>query len=102
MDSRMPSVPSPSASKRPLRAGERARSCPRHPPRRWPPNERCEMRQWPRHPLIYEVNAWAWLNELSQKQGGIVDLATVPEHEWQGPPPRGFLAVWRMGGWGEG
>jgi hypothetical protein len=25
------------------------------------------MNTWPLHPIIYEINTWVWLNELSQK-----------------------------------
>ena len=24
------------------------------------------MRKWPRHPVIYEINTWVWLGELSR------------------------------------
>ncbi len=27
------------------------------------------MKPWPRHPLIYEINTWVWLNELSRRAG---------------------------------
>jgi hypothetical protein len=57
------------------------------------------MRPWPRHPLLLEVNAWVWLNELSQKQGSTVELSTVPEPEWDAIAAQGFDAVWLMGVW---
>ena len=25
------------------------------------------MNPWPKHPVIYEINTWVWLGELSQK-----------------------------------
>jgi hypothetical protein len=34
--------------------------------------------KWPRYPTIYEINAWVWLSDLSQKSGTIVDLRSVP------------------------
>jgi hypothetical protein len=40
------------------------------------------MKTWPRHPVIFEVNTWAWLNDLSGKHKRVVDLSTVPEQEW--------------------
>ena len=40
------------------------------------------MKTWPRHPVIYEVNTWVWLNDLSRKYQRPVNLATVPEQEW--------------------
>jgi len=57
------------------------------------------MKPWPRHPVIYEVNAWVWLDELSEKHGRTVELATVPEQEWAAIAARGFDAVWLMGVW---
>ena len=58
-----------------------------------------EMKTWPRHPVIYEVNTWAWLNDLSRKHQRRVDLATVPEPEWDAIADQGFDAVWFMGVW---
>ena len=40
------------------------------------------MNTWPRHPVIFEVNTWVWLNDLSGKHRRAVDLSTVPEQEW--------------------
>ena len=57
------------------------------------------MKTWPRHPVIYEVNTWAWLNDLSRKHQRRVDLATVPDQEWDALASRGFDAVWFMGVW---
>jgi len=33
------------------------------------------MKTWPRHPVIYEVNTWPWLAELSRKRRKPVGLA---------------------------
>jgi Alpha amylase, catalytic domain len=57
------------------------------------------MKPWPRHPVIYEVNTWVWLNDLSRKHQRRVDLATVPEQEWDALAAQGFDAVWFMGVW---
>jgi hypothetical protein len=57
------------------------------------------MRSWPRHPVIYELNTWVWLNDLSRRHERRVDLATVPEQEWDAIAARGFDAVWFMGVW---
>ena len=57
------------------------------------------MKTWPRHPVIYEVNTWVWLNDLSRKHQRRVDLATVPEQEWDAIAAQGFDAVWFMGVW---
>jgi glycosidase len=57
------------------------------------------MRAWPMHPVIYEINTWVWLNELGQKCGRPVTLATVPPDEWDRLAALGFDAVWFMGVW---
>ncbi len=57
------------------------------------------MRTWPKNPIIYEINTWVWLLELGQKYKKLMDLATVPEQEWDAIADRGFHAVWFMGVW---
>ena len=57
------------------------------------------MSSWPKHPVIYEINTWVWLNELSRKHRTSVDLATVPKEEWDAIAAHGFDAVWFMGVW---
>jgi hypothetical protein len=57
------------------------------------------VRTWPNHPLIYEINTWVWLGELSRTYRKSVDLATVPEQEWDAIASHGFDAVWFMGVW---
>jgi len=57
------------------------------------------MKSWPKHPVIYEINTWVWLRELSQKHQSAVNLATVPEQEWDAIGALGFDAVWFMGVW---
>jgi hypothetical protein len=57
------------------------------------------MRTWPRHPVIYEINTWVWLGELSRKHQRPVNLATVPQQEWDAIAALGFDAVWFMGVW---
>jgi hypothetical protein len=57
------------------------------------------MKTWPLHPVIYEINTWVWLNELSQKYQRAVNLATVPSAEWDQIASFGFDAVWFMGVW---
>jgi hypothetical protein len=51
------------------------------------------------HPFVYEINTWVWLGELSRREGESVDLATVPEREWEAIAALGFDAVWLMGVW---
>ena len=52
-----------------------------------------------RHPFIYEINTWVWLDELSRREGAPVDLAGVPGREWDALAGLGFDAVWLMGVW---
>jgi hypothetical protein len=53
----------------------------------------------PREPLIYEINTWVWLAELSRKHQKPVTLLTVPPKEWDAIASFGFDAVWLMGVW---
>ncbi len=55
--------------------------------------------KWPESPLIYEVNAWVWLNELSRRQSRRIDLGSIPHEEWDAIAGLGFDAVWLMGVW---
>src|SRR3954451_5821405 len=52
-----------------------------------------------RHPFIYEINTWVWLDALSRREGTLVTLAGVPEREWDAVAELGFDAVWLMGVW---
>jgi hypothetical protein len=57
------------------------------------------MKEWPKHPLIYEINTWVWLSELSGKYDRPVTLATVPPSEWNLLSSLGADAIWFMGVW---
>jgi Alpha amylase, catalytic domain len=57
------------------------------------------MNSWPRHPTVYEINAWAWLNDLSRAGARRVTLGEVPQAELERLASRGFAAVWLMGVW---
>ncbi len=57
------------------------------------------MKPWPKHPLIYEINAWVWLNELSRKYKRSVTLSSVPSEEWNYLSSLGADAIWFMGVW---
>ena len=54
------------------------------------------MKPWPKHPVIYEINTWVWLSELSRKYKSLVNLATVPEEEWTPLLP---MALTPSGSW---
>jgi Alpha amylase, catalytic domain len=51
------------------------------------------------HPHLYEINTWAWLEQLSAKAGRVIKLADVPDSEWDALAERGFDIVWLMGMW---
>jgi hypothetical protein len=53
----------------------------------------------PTQPLIYEINTWVWLEELSRRHNRPVTLATVPPEEWEAIAALGFDAAWLMGVW---
>ena len=57
------------------------------------------LRPWPRHPVFYEINTWAWLWDLSQKSGAKVSLVNVPAGEWDRLADLGVDVVWLMGVW---
>ena len=54
---------------------------------------------WKANPLIYEINTWTWLDELSRKYQRPVTLANIPTMEWDALADLGFAAVWLMGVW---
>ena len=54
---------------------------------------------WPRYPVIYEINTWAWLADLTAKYGAFIELDSVPPAEWDAIGELGFDAVWLMGVW---
>lgn len=53
----------------------------------------------PARPVIYEINAWLWLRELSRQYGRRVTLADVPASAWDHLASFRFDAVWLMGVW---
>jgi len=54
---------------------------------------------WPRFPYLYEINAWVWLSELSQRYSKNITFSSVPPAEWDAIADYGFDAVWFMGVW---
>ena len=57
------------------------------------------MHPWGQRPIIYEINTWVWLEELSRQYGKSITLGTVPIPEWDALAQFGFDAVWFMGVW---
>ena len=54
---------------------------------------------WPKNPIIYEINTWVWLQELSRRYQHPIKLATVPAEEWDAIAAVGLDALWLMGVW---
>lgn len=54
---------------------------------------------WRRHPAIYEINTWPWLDALGRRHGRAVTLGDVPPEEWDALRALGFDAIWLMGVW---
>lgn len=54
---------------------------------------------WPDAPVIYEVDTWPWLRDLSEQAGRPLTLADVPDGAWDEMVPPGADAVWLMGVW---
>ena len=52
-----------------------------------------------KHPHLYELNTWAWLEELSHGSSQKITLATVRDAEWDALKQKGFDLVWLMGVW---
>jgi len=57
------------------------------------------MKSWSKYPVIYEINTWVWLGDLSRKYQRQLDLSSVPEQEWVAIAEQGFDAIWFMGVW---
>ena len=53
----------------------------------------------PENPVIYEINTWIWLNELSKKYSKKITLSNIPGNEWDELVRSGFDAIWLMGVW---
>ncbi|MGH9327376.1 MAG: alpha-amylase family glycosyl hydrolase [Terriglobia bacterium] len=51
------------------------------------------------HPHLYEINTWAWIEEITRRYDRPVCLGSVPEEEWDKFKQMGFDAIWLMGVW---
>lgn len=52
-----------------------------------------------RHPHLYEINTYAWLESLSTKLQRTIHLSDIPDSEWDAIAEMGFDIVWLMGVW---
>ncbi|MCK9219042.1 MAG: alpha-amylase family glycosyl hydrolase [Bacteroidales bacterium] len=57
------------------------------------------MNSWRQYPVIYEINTWVWLRELTIKTGIEVTLSNVPENILDDLSGLSIDAVWLMGVW---
>jgi hypothetical protein len=57
------------------------------------------MEFWKKNPVIYEINTWVWLGELSELKKEPVTLADVPGEKWDEIAALPVDAVWFMGVW---
>jgi len=57
------------------------------------------MNPWPKHPVIYEINTWVWVQELSREYKGPVTLGKVPQEKWDAIADLKVDAIWFMGVW---
>ena len=57
---------------------------------------------WKANPIVYEINTWVWLRDLSGKYGYEINLLNVPDAELFDLASWGFNAVWLMGVWRRG
>lgn len=64
--------------------------------------KRAAIPGWNANPVIYEINTWVWLNQLSGKYDRRVTLADVPETELEQLAAWQFDAIWLMGVWHRG
>ncbi|MBW3566036.1 MAG: alpha-amylase [Acidobacteria bacterium] len=54
---------------------------------------------WRLHPHLYQINTWAWLEELGAAAGRPFTLADVPDAEWDHLAGLGFDFVYLLGVW---
>jgi hypothetical protein len=54
---------------------------------------------FPENAIIYEINTFIWLEELSLRYQKKITLANIPAIEWDAIAKNGFTAIWLMGVW---
>jgi len=57
------------------------------------------MKSWLKQAVLYEINTWVWLYELSRKYGKRIHLGNVPAKEWDDIASLKVDGVWLMGVW---
>ena len=54
---------------------------------------------WPANPVVLEINARVWLEELRRRHGADLTLGRVPEEDLEAIAAVGTDGVWLMGVW---
>ncbi|MEI7500196.1 MAG: alpha-amylase family glycosyl hydrolase [Bacteroidota bacterium] len=57
------------------------------------------MKSWQNNPVIYEINTWVWLREMSINLHFPITLANVPDETWDEFAHLKIDALWLMGVW---
>ena len=65
-------------------------------------SDRAARAGWKANPIIYEINTWVWLDELSRKYRRDISLAKVPVDALEELSDWRIDAVWLMGVWNRG
>jgi hypothetical protein len=52
-----------------------------------------------KHPIVYEINTWVWLTDLSRQYGTTITLGNIPTDVLDDLQSWGFDAIWLMGVW---
>jgi hypothetical protein len=54
---------------------------------------------WPKQPVVFEINTWAWLTHLEHKYRAKLDLGSIPSKEWDNLKDLECDGIWLMGVW---
>lgn len=52
-----------------------------------------------KHPVVYEIAAWPWVDSLSRQHNALITLGNVPDAAWDEIAQHRPDAVWLMGVW---
>lgn len=57
------------------------------------------LSSWKPNPIVYEINTWVWLRDLTKTYEKKITLANVPDEVIKALASYGFDAIWMMGVW---
>lgn len=58
-----------------------------------------QSRPWRPHPHLFQIHTWAWLDALSKQLGRTLQLADIPDEEWDRIKALGFDFIYLLGIW---